>query len=780
MSTIPSLVPIESLAQFGREALVEACLSDSLAASLQPWLLGWLEALPCEACAVAVEGLNGGMEWLAAVGDAALGLPVHLALAGTVTAACRTEDGVVLLPVQHGGKRLGAVLLLQRDAGGSEQLPRQVAPLLAVLAEWLRLHEHAARKQADLAAVLDRESRYRALIEVCSDLVQSVGPDGRFLFVNQTWKRVLGYSDEDLQELNVFAVIHPDSLAHCQVAFQQLFEGKPLLGAEVDFVAKDGRKVTLLGNVVPRIVGGAVVATKGFFQDITEQRAAEAALAQGLAFLDQFVNCAPEAIVFLGNDGRVQRINPEFARLFGYAVEEAVGHHIDELVVPVRLQAEAADLCQRAGSDEVINIETVRRRKDGSEVHVSLLATPVRVHGQQVAVLCIYRDISDRRRLEAQLARSQRMEAVGRLAGGVAHDFNNLLTIINGTADLLLGDLPQGDPLRADLMEITVAGSKAAALTRQLLTFSRKQLLQPVVVDLNEVVLDVIKMLRRVIGEDVQLVTTTQEDVALVKADPGQLEQVVMNLAINARDAMPGGGVLTLETSHVTVDEAKAAALVVAPGEYVKLTVADTGSGMDAAVLDRLFEPFFSTKLTDGRGSGLGLSTVYGIVQQSGGAIAVESQVGSGSTFRVYLPRSDEPVQRERALRTIAGPGGTETVLVVEDDMPIRLLVERVLVGAGYSVLLAANGCEALELLEEHGEQIDLVFTDVVMPDMNGPQLVKRLAESWPKVAVLFTSGFTDDEVFRRGLGEQDANFIPKPYSAMALKQKVRALFDAR
>jgi hypothetical protein len=268
------------------------------------------------------------------------------------------------------------------------------------------------------------------------------------------------------------------------------------------------------------------------------------------------------------------------------------------------------------------------------------------------------------------------------------------------------------------------------------------------------------------------------EELALVKADPGQLEQVVMNLAINARDAMPGGGVLSLETSHVVVDEAKAAALVVPPGNYVKLTVSDTGSGMDASVLDRLFEPFFSTKVAEGRGTGLGLATVYGIVQQSGGAIAVESQVGSGSTFRVYLPRSDEP-SRERLVRGITGPGGSETVLVVEDEMPIRLLVERVLASAGYRVLLAANGCEALEMLEERGEQIDLVFTDVVMPDMSGPQLVKRLKESWPKVSVLFTSGFTDDEVFRRGLSEQDGNFIPKPYSATALKHKVRTLLDA-
>ena len=759
----------EVLLECGREALVAAALSQQVEAGLAQWLTRWLDALPCRGAAVAVESTNGGVAWLATAGVDAGALELGL---------LRTTADWVVVPILHQGTKLGVLCLAARGDQAPEAL-RPGQPLLTLLASWLRLHRQRAERELALAEVQEREQRYRALIEVCSDLVQSVDAQGRFLFVNQTWRRVLGYSEEDLAAMHVFQIIHPDSLAHCQVAFAQLFEGKPLLGAEVSFVAKDGRKVTLLGNVVPRIVDGRVVATKGFFQDVSEQRAAEAALAQGQAFLDQFVDCAPEALVFLGNDGRVQRVNPEFCRLFGYTSNEAVGQHIDSLVVPERMCEEAADLCRRAGNAEIVNVETTRRCKDGSEIHVSLLATPVRMQGKQVAVLCIYRDIRERKQLEAQLARSQRMEAVGRLAGGVAHDFNNLLTVINGTADLLLASMPEGEAMRADLMEISVAGAKAAALTRQLLTFSRKQLLQPVVVDLNDAVLDVVKMLRRVTGEDVQVMTNADPDLAPVKADPGQLEQVVMNLAIHARDAMPVGGILSLETRNVVVDEVDAVRLVLAPGAYVLLTVADTGSGIDPAELDRVFEPFFATKLSHGSGSGLGLSTAYVIVQQSGGAITVESEVGSGSTFRVYLPQSVDAGSQGRMARPTVALGGTETVLVVEDELPIRLLVERVLAGSGYRVLLAANGCDALEVMEVHGGQVNLVFTDVVMPDMNGPQLVRRLEESWPQVEVLFTSGFTDDEVFRRGLSEQGAHFLPKPYSATSLQQKVRAVFEA-
>ena len=381
----------------------------------------------------------------------------------------------------------------------------------------------------------------------------------------------------------------------------------------------------------------------------------------------------------------------------------------------------------------------------------------------------------ERRRLEQQLLASQRLEAVGRLAGGVAHDFNNVLTAVLGSTELLILDTPPGVANREELEIIREAATRAQDLIRQLLAFSSRQALKPVVLDLNHLVKSVGKMLRRLIGENIQLVTEPAAELDSLCADPGQLEQVLVNLAVNARDAMPQGGRLTIATSNLQV--AEGAVVAVPPGHYVVLRVTDTGTGMDAATMERAFEPFFTTK-PKGKGTGLGLATVYGIVRQSGGHVEVESAPGSGTTFRVYLPRVVEAAD-QRVEGAVAAPArGAETVLVVEDDAHVRLLARKVLEQAGYRVLVAAGGKEALAAAEAHEGPIDLLMTDVVMPEMSGRTLTRRLTQRHPGIKVLYMSGYSDEDIAQHGVFEGGIPFIKKPFTPSLLTQKLREILD--
>jgi len=419
--------------------------------------------------------------------------------------------------------------------------------------------------------------------------------------------------------------------------------------------------------------------------------------------------------------------------------------------------------------------------KDGSFRYIESQGSVIRNReGKPANILVVSRDVTERKKLEQQLLQSQKMEAIGQLAGGVAHDFNNLLTVISGFGQLALESLADDAPNRGHLEQVLRASDRAASLTRQLLAFSRRQTLQPKVLNLNEVVTNVEKMLRRLIGENIELVAVPTTDLGRIKADAGQVEQVIMNLAVNARDAMPKGGKLTIETANVELDAAYARAHTVAkPGPYVMLAVSDTGSGMDKNTQAHIFEPFFTTK-EKGKGTGLGLSTVYGIVKQSGGNIWVYSEPGRGTTFKVYFPE----IQEDADVIETSGAAprslkGTENILVVEDEEPIRKLVRAVLESRGYNLLLARDGEEAIAISEGHKGPINIMLTDLVMPGLSGLELARRLAPKRPEMKMLYMSGYTDDTVVRNGLLESSVAFIQKPFTPDALARKVREVLDA-
>ena len=419
-------------------------------------------------------------------------------------------------------------------------------------------------------------------------------------------------------------------------------------------------------------------------------------------------------------------------------------------------------------------LEATWKKKDGTRIRVQLSVRAQRdAEGGVEFYETFVRDITNQRQLEAQLAQSQKMEAIGRLAGGVSHDFNNLLTVILSYSDLVLEDLPADSPLRDDLTQIRKAAVGAGELTRQLLAFSRQQVLQPKVVDLNAAISGIEKLLVRVLREDIRLRCTLAEAAGAIRVDPGQLEQVIMNLAVNARDAMPDGGLLTIETANVDIDEAYVQAHRIAqPGRYVMLAVTDTGTGMDTATQARIFEPFFTTKDV-GKGTGLGLATVQGIVQQSGGFIWVYSEPGNGTVFKIYLPRVDEsPSGAEETIELDAR--GTETILVVEDVAAVRAVTREMLERYGYQVLEAADGKAALDVAAAHAGPIHLLLTDVVMPEINGRELANRLSKARPGVNVLFMSGYTDDAVVRHGILQEGIAYLQKPFTPRSLAAKVR------
>ncbi|MBZ5534349.1 MAG: PAS domain S-box protein [Acidobacteriia bacterium] len=514
-------------------------------------------------------------------------------------------------------------------------------------------------------------------------------------------------------------------------------------------------------------------------QILIERSQAEMETARQKTLFQQLFENAPAAIALLDEHDRILQVNKGFETMFHFSSHEVLGRHINETVVSEEFFEEASLLSSRVLHGETVEIQSTRCSKDGALIPVQIYGVPIVINQRQTGIYGMYVDLSESKRLEEQFRQAQKMEAVGRLAGGVAHDFNNLLTAIMGYSELLLMRLDGPDPLRKNVEEIKKAGERAASLTRQLLAFSRRQVLQPQVMDLNIVVSGMEKLVRRLIGEDIDLRLALQSPLGNVKADPGQIEQVILNLVINSRDAMPHGGKLILETDSIILDEEYVWKYPGAkPGTYVMLMVSDTGSGMNTEVQSHLFEPFFTTK-EKGKGTGLGLSTVYGIVKQSNGYISAYSEEGRGSTFKVYLPRVDDlaanaktPVEPEKWV------AGSETVLLVEDEQAIRGLMQAMLRMKGYTVLEAADGQEALGLFKGNEDRIDLVITDVVMPRMSGRELATRIAADRPKTKVLFVSGYSEEAVLYQGIFEPGTAFLQKPFTPDSLARKVREVLD--
>jgi PAS domain S-box-containing protein len=567
----------------------------------------------------------------------------------------------------------------------------------------------------------------------------------------------------------------PESFERLQAAVARAVETGAPYELDLEMICADGkhRWVTCRGEA-ERDASGRVVKLRGTTQDITARILAEQKMSSLAAAIEQ----SAEQVVITGPDGRMQYCNPAFERITGYSRDEAIGQNTKILNSGKQSREFYENLWATITRGEVWSGQFTNKRKDGSLYNEE--ATISAIHdasGKITGFVALKRDVTERINLENQLRQAQKLESVGRLAGGIAHDFNNLLTVINGYADLLLNRLKEVDPLRASVAEIHHAGERAAALTRQLLAFSRAQVVEPKPTNLNSLINENRAMFQRLLGEDVELITKLDHSLGQIMADPGQLHQVLMNLAVNARDAMPGGGRLTIETANIDLDEGHASGL--APGPFVVLVVSDTGIGIEKEIQERIFDPFFTTK-GEGEGTGLGLSTVYGIVRQCGGATSLVSEPGQGATFRIYLPRMEAAASSvQTAAPSPSGLRGSETILVVEDQEAVRRWVVQALKSYGYRILEAAQGAEALQLTERHSGPIDLLLTDVVMPHMTGRELAERFRPLQPEMKVLYMSGYAADLIARRAPLDPGVAHIAKPFTPLALAAKVREVLGA-
>jgi two-component system cell cycle sensor histidine kinase/response regulator CckA len=643
------------------------------------------------------------------------------------------------------------------------------------------------------------QRQFERLFETMAQGVVHQDAAGRITAANPAAQRILGLSlDEMLGRTSMdprWRAMREDGSdfpGEDHYAMVALRTGEPSKGFMGVFDPKAGENRWLRIHAVPETSGEGGRPHGAFttFDDVTELRAAEAKARHERDRAQQYLDIAGTMLVAIDREGIVQMINPAGCSILGYPAHEIIGKNWFRTFVPPdwRGSVEGLSRAVLAQDPEAERYENPVLTRSGEVRLIAWTNAIIRDEsGSAVGHLSSGEDVTERRQaeeqikaIEHQLAQSQRLESVGRLAGGIAHDFNNLLTVINGSAAFLAEGLPDGDPLLEDIRQIAEAGDRAAKLTHQLLAFSRKQVFKPEVLDLNATIRQMGPMLRRLIGEDIDLRTVLQDDLWLVEADAGQIEQVIMNLAVNARDAMPKGGHLTFETANVHMDETFALRHAdVSPGSYVMVAVTDDGVGMPADVRERVFEPFFSTKQAT-QGTGLGLATVWGIVKQSHGNIWVYSEPGYGTTFKVFLPRARGEAKSERpSTPAPTRVTGTETVLVVEDDAPVRELMARILRSGGYRVLTASSGQQALALCEKEATVVDLLVTDVVMPEMSGRQVAERLAGIVPRLKVLYMSGYTDNAIVHHGVLDEGVRLIAKPFTAEVALRTVRDALDA-
>jgi len=607
------------------------------------------------------------------------------------------------------------------------------------------------------------EERYRLLFSSINDaiLVHEYHADGSpevFVEVNDVACERLGYTRDELLRMSTNDIDAPEGLAAVPAAMKKLTaEGRAVW--EGMHVTKDGRKIPVeISNRLFELDGKPMIFAT--IRDITDRKHAE----ERILNLARFPDENPNPVMRVAVDGSLLYHNPSSRSLLPSWVSGPDGK------IPV---AHLPALTQALETGEKREIEVREGRKT-----FAITIAPIRAG----SYINLYgKDVTEEKSLAEKFMQAQKMEAIGRLAGGIAHDFNNLLTVISGYCDLVRSDLPKGSLVEAQVGEIALAAEKAAALTTQLLAFSRKQVLIPQVVDTNELVRALETIVGRVVGEDVELRTFLHPGAGNFRADSGQIEQALMNLVVNARDAMPAGGKLTIETSVRVFDEAYAREHAdVKPGEYVRIAVSDTGVGMDRDVLSHIFEPFFTTK-EQGKGTGLGLSTVYGIIRQSEGHITCYSEPGKGTTFTIYFPRTVEV--RGAAFAPLPGTTpqrGTETILLVEDEEAVRAFARTVLERNGYRVLEAAGGMDALARVATRENEVDLLVTDVVMPQMSGQELARNLARISPRVKVLYVSGYTGNAILQNAILDKDADFLQKPFSSRELLAKIRELLDGR
>lgn len=645
-------------------------------------------------------------------------------------------------------------------------------------------HDITQRKQAEEGLIGMRNDLqlavegYERMLDYSLDVICSIDEEGRFAGVSNASRDVWGYEPDELIGKLYMDLVHPDDHAITVQAATDIMAGHPVKTFENRYLHKDGRIIPVMWSARWLEFDKTMFCVA---RDITENKFAEKALRQK----DSLIRIAGKLTLTGGwaievPDGKVFWSDELFDILeFPKGEAPDLATALESYPEPGRERvAVGFEACMTIGMPLDIEVEVLTANK--RPIFVRLRAEADRdADGTIVRVNAALQDISDRKHAEDQLRQSQKIEAVGRMAGGIAHDFNNMLTVINGYSELTLRAIPESDPMRSNIVEIIKAGERSADLTRQLLAFSRQQILQPKILDLNETIQDTSQMLHRLIGEDIELQLFLNPIISWIKADPGQLTQVIVNLTVNARDAMPHGGKVTILTDDIYLNEEFVKNhFPMETGNYVMLSLTDNGTGMDGDTRDRIFEPFFTTK-RQGEGTGLGLATVYGIVKQSGGYIWTESEIGQGTTFLIYFPQAAEEKNTEEtnSVENIS-QSGTESILVVEDEPIVRSLTRQMLEECGYHVIEAGSGQEALVICEQGDCRIDLLMTDVVMPGMSGRELAERLATLLPSLKVLFTSGYTNDAVIKHGITETMQNFLQKPFTFDVLSKKVRDIID--
>ena len=642
----------------------------------------------------------------------------------------------------------------------------------------VKVEERTAELSEANEALQESEEFNFSLLNNAPNPIIVLNPDTSTRYVNPALENLTGFSSSELIGSKApYPWWTKETLAKTSRDLKEaMHKGEKQL--ENLFQKKNGERFWVEITSVPIMKNGEFKYYLANWVDITNHKEAEEALKKSEEKFKAIFNESLDVVMIMDSEsGEILSVNQSVSHILGYENKGLLEKHFS-ILFPSESKLTGNNLLEKLFIHGSVFESQEFVRADGSVLPMDLTATVV-PWDKGKAILATFRDVSERKILEDQFRQAQKMEAIGVLAGGVAHDFNNLLTTIIGCSDLMMMSIGKDHELREDLEDIKKAGYQAASLTRQLLAFSRRQILEPKVIDLNDVIPDMDRMLRRLIGEDIDLETVLTPDLGRVEADPGQIEQIIMNLAVNARDAMPRGGRLTIETANMDLDVTYARNhMAVTPGPYVMMAISDSGTGMDEETLSKVFDPFFTTKEV-GKGTGLGLSTIYGIVKQSNGNIWAYSEPGKGTTFKIYLPRVEKEIEETEAVEAAAESlTGSEAILVVEDNEMVRDLVQTIFQRHGYSVLTAQDGEEAIKVSKEHDGPIHLMVTDVVMPNMSGKELAERLNALRPDMKVLYMSGYTDNAIVHHGVLAQEMVFIQKPFTPESLARKVREVID--